>query len=203
MTENKQQRPFLIASFSALFAAAEIFRARGTSAWNSRALYGAFRTHNSRGSREMPRPRTRFLSRIVLNLRGGPVDITVDNEAPLDGEKPQQNQHFKYQRAARYSYRPVNKTLIPPPAAQLVATGRAAPTVTPVWNMHRSGAACSLNVTSIGICLSSQQSVVTAMAHFSPRNVLPPLTHPECGTIVKRTFGMLAAHEPRVFPGIS
>jgi CDP-diacylglycerol---glycerol-3-phosphate 3-phosphatidyltransferase len=33
---------------------------------------------------------------------------------------------------------------------------RPAPIVTLLWNMHRSGAACSLSVTIIGICLSRQ-----------------------------------------------
>ena len=228
MTENKQRRPILIASFSALFAAARIFRASEMEGGNFRSLLPRTASRKASGYRsdyrvaqttspgsritnhqslitthETPRPCMGYLHRVFLNLHSAPVDITVDKGTPYISEKAQQNQHFKYHRSVRYSYRAVNKSLADRRASTPASLRRAASIVTRLCNMHRSGAACSLNVTSIGICLSRQHCVVAATSHFSPRNVLPPLTHPKCGTIVKRTFGMLAAHEPRVFPGIS
>ncbi len=185
--------------YDTFFAHAQLLSAQKMSDWNSRAHYAAFRTQDSRGSCQTHPLRVPVLHRVILKSNSAPEDITVDKGTPPTSEKAQQNQHFKYHRTVRYSYRDVNRPLIPPSASQFVAPGRAAPNVTPLWNMHRSGAACSLNVTSIGICLSSQQYVVTAISHFSLRNVLPPLTHPECGTIVKRTFGMLAGPRAKGF----
>jgi hypothetical protein len=156
MTENKQQRPILIASFSALFAAAEIFRAQEMSAWNSHAQFSGFRAQKSPESCGKPRPRTQFLPRVILKLHRAPVDITVDKGTPRTSEKAQQNQHFKYHRPVRYSYRSVNKPLTRLPAPEPTRPLRATPIVTLRWNMHRSRAACSLNVTNIGICLSRQ-----------------------------------------------
>ena len=158
---------------------------------------------NSRGSCKTPRPRSQLLHRVIHTVHNAPVDITVDKGTPPISEKAQQNQHFKYHSLARSSYYPVNKSLTALWKSKPTPPQPAAPIVTPIWNMHRSRAACSLNVTSIGICLSRQHRVFTAISHFSLRTVLPPLTHPECGTIVKPTFGILAAHEPRLFPGNS
>jgi hypothetical protein len=203
MTENKNRRPMLIASFSAFFAVAETSSARESSRQNSRGQFSAFPTQRSRGSRAATSLSPQLLHRAIHTAHRGPVDITVDKRTHPTSEKAQQNQHFKYHRPVQYSYRAVNKQLTrlwkpePPPPQP------AAPIVTPIWNMHRSGAACSLNVTSIGICLSRQHCVFSAMRHFSSRNLRLSLTRPNCGTIVKRTFGMLTAHEPRVFPGTS
>ncbi len=187
MTENNNRRPILIASFSAVFAAADDSCAQ----------------ENSAGSRENPRSRPQLFHRVIHTIHNAPVDITVDKGTPPLSEKAQQNQHFTYHRAVRYSYGAVNNPLTSPHAPRIIFPPRAIRMITPVWNMHRSGAACSLNVTSIGICLSRQQYVVTAISHSSLRILPPPLTHSECGTIVKPTFGMLAAHELRVFPGTS
>jgi len=156
MTENKQQRPILIASFSALFAAAEIFRAREMNGWSSRAQFSAFRAPEPPGSRETPRISRHSCRCAILKLHNAPVDITVDKRSSTSSEKPQQNQHFKYHRAVRYSYHDANKVLIPLQSISPVPSRRTPLIVTLVWNMHRSGAACSLNVTSIGICLSRQ-----------------------------------------------
>jgi hypothetical protein len=180
MIENKQQRPTLIATKNSLLFA-----------------------HKSAKSRATPRLSPQLLHRVIHTIHNAPVDITVDNEAPFNGEKPQQNQHFKYHRPVRYSYRDVNKPLATLWKPEPAPPRRAPPIVTLLWNMHRFGAACSLNVTSVGICPSKQQYVFSAMWHCSSRNVRLSLTRPNRGTIVKRTFGMLAAHEPRVFPGTS
>jgi hypothetical protein len=193
----------LIASFSAFFAAPEISSAREKSSWNSRGQFSAFRIHKSRGSRGASSLSPQLLHRAIHTLHSAPVDITVDKGTPPTSEKAQQNQHFKYHRPVRYSYHAVNKLLTGLRASKPNPPRRAAPIVTPIWNMHRSRAACSLNVTSIGICLSRQQYAFSATRHFSSRGVRLSLTHSECGTIVKRTFGMLTAHEPRVFPGTS
>jgi hypothetical protein len=186
MTENKQQRRILIASFSAVSAAAEISSALEKSSWNSRAQFSAFRTQKSRGSRGATSLSPQLLHRIIHTLHNAPVDITVDKRTPPTSEKAQQNQHFKYHRTVLYSYAVANKSLTALWKPEPAPPQRAAPIVTPIWNMHRSRAACSLNVTSIGICLSRQQYVFAAISHFSSQNMLPPLTHPECGTIVKR-----------------
>jgi hypothetical protein len=211
MTENKQRRPILIASFSALFAAARIFRASEMEGGNFRSLLPRTASRKASGYRsdcrvaqttspgsritnhqslitthETPRPCMGYLHRVFLNLHCAPVDITVDKGSSTSSEKAQQNQHFKYHRSVRYSYRAVNRPLTTLRKPEPAPRRRATPIVTPIWNMHRSGAACSLNVTSIGICLSRQQYVFAAISHFSSQNMLPPLTHPECGTIVKR-----------------
>ena len=156
MTENKQQPPTLIASFSTLFAAAKIFRAREMSALNSRAYHTAFRPQESRGFCKTAPPRAQVSHRVILSRLSAPVDITVDKGRGTGSEKPQQNQHFKYRRVVRHSYHDANKALIPSQSISPVPSRRTPPDVTLVWNMHRSGAACSLNVTSIGICLSRQ-----------------------------------------------
>ena len=121
-----------------------------------RAHLSAFRAHYSAKSCATPRLSPPLLHRVIRTIHNAPVDITVDNEAPLNGEKPQQNQHFKYHRPIRYMYIAVNKPLMSPLARLPANPQQAAPIVTLVWNMHRSGAACSLNDTSIGICLSRQ-----------------------------------------------
>ena len=156
MTENKQQRPILIASFSEVLVAAEIFRAREMNGWSSRAQFSAFRAPEPPGSRETPRISRHSCRCAILKLHNAPVDITVDKRSSTSSEKPQQNQHFKYHRAVRYLYHDANKVLIPLQSISPVPSRRAPLIVTLVWNMHRSGAACSLNVTSIGICLSRQ-----------------------------------------------
>ena len=156
MTENKQQRPTLIASFSTLFDAAKIFRAREMSALGSRANHTAFRPQKSRGFCKTAPPRAQVSHRGILSRPGAPVDITVDKGRSTSSEKPQQNQHFKYRRVVRHSYRDANKALIPSQSISPAPARRTPADVTLVWNMHRSGAACSLNVTSIGICLSRQ-----------------------------------------------
>ena len=156
MTENKQQRPTLIASFSTLFDAAKIFRAREMSALGSRANHTAFRPQKSRGFCKTAPPRAQVSHRGILSRPRAPVDITVDKGRSTSSEKPQQNQHFKYHRVVRYLYHDANKALIPPQSISPAPSRRTPLIVTLVWNMHRSGAACSLNVTSIGICLSRQ-----------------------------------------------
>jgi hypothetical protein len=203
MTENKQQRPTLIATRIGLFSCAEVFRAPEMNRSKKARFRRASRAQNLREPHQKSRLKPQLMHRVIHTIHKAPVDITVDKETSTSSEKPQQNQHFKYHRLVRYSYRAVNTPLTAKVRAILAPRPRPAPIVTPIWNMHRSGAACSLNVTSIGICLSRQQHVFTAIAHFSSRNAPPPLTRPECGTIVKPTFGMLAAHEPRVFPGTS
>ena len=169
----------------------------------SRAHFSAIRAHKSTKSRASPRLSPQLLHRVIHTVHNAPVDITVDKGTPPISEKAQQNQHFKYHSLARSSYYPVNKSLTALWKSKPTPPQPAAPIVTPVWNMHRSRAACSLNVTSMGICLSSQHYVITAISHFSPQTLPPPLTRPVCGTIVKPTFGILAAHEPRLFPGNS
>jgi hypothetical protein len=203
MTENNHQRPMLIATKFDTFFCIRSFLAREKSRWNSRGQFSAFRTQRPCGSRGATSLSPQLLHRVIHTLHSAPVDITVDKGTPPTSKKAQQNQHFKYHRPVRYSYRAVNKQLTTPWTPEQAPPRRAAPIVTPIWNMHRSRAACSLNVTSIGICLSRQQYVFSATRHFSSRNVRLSLTRPNCGTIVKRTFGMLTAHEPRVFPGIS
>jgi hypothetical protein len=169
MTENKQRRSILIASFSALFAAAEVFRVREMSAWNSRAHFSVFRAQKSPEFCEKPRPRTQFLPRVILKSHSAPVDITVDKATPRSSEKAQQNQHFKYRWPVWYSYRAVNKPLAKLPTPEPTPPLRATPFVTLRWNMHRSRVACSLNVTNIGICLSSQHvRIYRNHANFTP-----------------------------------
>jgi hypothetical protein len=193
----------LIATKFDIFFCIRSFLGRENSRRNSRGQFSASRTQRSRGSRATTGLSPQFLHRVIHTVHNAPVDITVDKGTPPTGEKAQQNQHFKYHRPMHQSYRHVNKQLITLSILEPAPLRRAAPIVTPIWNMHRSRAACSLNVTSIGICLSRQQYGFSATRHFSSRNVRRSLTHPECGTIVKRTFGMLTAHEPRVFPGTS
>ena len=52
------------------------------------------------------------MHRVIHTVHQAPVDITVDKGTPPISEKPQQNQHFKYHRVVRYSYRAVNTPLI-------------------------------------------------------------------------------------------
>ena len=125
-------------------------------ALNSRANHTAFRPQKSRGFCKSAPPRAQVSHRVILSRLSAPVDITVDKGRGTGSEKPQQNQHFKYRRVVRHSYRDANKALIPSQWISPVPSRRTPPDVTLVWNMHRSGAACSLNVTSIGICLSRQ-----------------------------------------------
>ena len=143
------------------------------------------------------------LHRVIHTIHNAPVDITVDKGAPLNGEKAQQNQHFKYHSVVLGLYCDGNTALIAAAKPNWDSASRSAAIITGLWNMHRSGAACSLNVTSIGICLYRQHYVVTAIAHFSRRSMLLPLTRPECGTIVRRPLKCSLAREPRVFPGTS
>jgi hypothetical protein len=185
--ENNQRRPVLIAGTFALFSATS-HRNRTLNRW--------------RDAQTQWSPK-RALQRRILIIHNAPVDITVDKETPPGGEKAQQNQRFKYHRGALNSYRTVNKQLIAPATLQHFALASANCSVSLMLNMHRSGAGCSLSVTSIGICLSSQQRAFHAPAPFWQRWSPAPLTRPDCGTIVTQTFGMLAAHEPGVFPGNS
>jgi len=141
------------------------------------------------------------LHRAIHTIHNAPVDITVDKGGLLNGEKAQQNQHFKYHNMVPSLYRFANTALIVMVGTNWGRTSGSPANVTLLWNMHRSGAACSLNVTSIGICLYEQHYVVTAIAHFSRRSMLLPLTRPECGTIVKRTFGMLVGPRAEGFSG--
>jgi hypothetical protein len=60
----------------------------------------------------MPRPRAQVLHRVIHTIHDAPVDITVDKEALLNGEKAQQNQHFKYHSAVPGLYCDVNTALI-------------------------------------------------------------------------------------------
>jgi hypothetical protein len=194
MTENKQRRPILIASFSALFAAARIFRASEMEGGNSRWISPQTASRKASGHRpdcrvartaspgaritnrqslitnhETPRPCVGFSHRVFLSSHRAPVDITVDKGGSTSSEKAQQNQHFKYHRSVRYSYRAVNRPLTTLRKPKPAPRRRATPIVTPIWNMHRSGAACSLNVTSIGICLSRQHvRIYRNRANFTP-----------------------------------
>jgi hypothetical protein len=148
--------------------------------------------------------KSQLIHRVVHTIHRPPVDITVDKGTPRNSEKAQQNQHFKYHRRAASPYSAVNKPFIAALRPKSPASASTNPIVTPSWNMHRSGAACSLNVTGIGICLSSQHHTVAAFAQFSSHTEPVPLTHPEGGTIVKpRPLECSLAREPRVFPGIS
>ncbi len=227
MIENKQQRPILIASFSAFSAPAEIFSAREIDGRNSRGRVPQTKINRGHGDKQMqiahlkvaaakatakatePARRRRYgsirgdLHRVIHTIHNAPVDITVDKGALLNGEKAQQNQRFKYHRTVPGLYCDVNTALIATVRPNCPVSSRSAASITLIWNMHRSGAACSLNVTSIGICLSRQQYVVTAITQFSRRSMLPPLTRPECGTIVRRPLKCSLAREPRVFPGTS
>ena len=145
------------------------------------------KTHESREARRRRCGSIRAdLHRVIHTIHNAPVDITVDKGAPLNGEKAQQNQHFKYRRVVPGLYRDANTALIATVGPNWPAISASAVIVTALWNMHRSGAACSLNVTGVGICLSRQQYVVTATAHFSSPISPPPLTPPNCRTIVKR-----------------
>ena len=185
--ENNQRRPILIATICPLFSAIT---------GRKMVINGSRNALAQRSPKRLPQPR-------ILKIHNAPVDITVDKETPPSSEKAQQNQHFKYHRPARNSYRSVNKPLITPATPQRSALSTAIRSISLMLNMHRSGAACSLSVTSIGICLSSQQPAFLRPAPFSRPCLPAPLTRPNCGTIVTQTFGMLAAHEPRVFPGNS
>ena len=91
--------------------------------------------------------------RAIHTIHNVPVDITVDKEAPLIGEKAQQNQHFKSHRLVPDLYRDANTALMARRKPSYSAISCPAVIVTRLWNMHRSGAGCSLNVTRIGICL--------------------------------------------------
>lgn len=140
------------------------------------------------------------LHRVIHTIHNAPVDITVDKEGPLNGEKAQQNQHFESHRLVPGLYRAAKKPLTAMVSANWRRISRYAVIVTLLWNMHRSGAGCSLNVTSIGICLCRQHvRIYRKGANFGAK-VLPPLTRPECGTIVKRPLECSLAREPRVFP---
>jgi hypothetical protein len=61
----------------------------------SRAHFGAFCAQNSLLSHEIPPLQSQVLHRVMHTIHKPPVDITVDKEASLNGEKAQQNQHFK------------------------------------------------------------------------------------------------------------
>jgi hypothetical protein len=141
--------------------------------------------------------------RLSLKLRQAPVDITVDKGTGCVGEKAQQNQHFKYHRAASNSYCAVNKLLAAKRKPSPPSAGRSDGIVTAVWNMHRSGAACSLNVTSIGICLSRQHVRIYRKQPFFAAECAAAVDSPGMRDYSETTFGMLAAHEPGVFPGTS
>jgi hypothetical protein len=69
----------------------------------SRAHFSAFCALKSAKSRATPSFSPQFWHRVIHTIHNAPVDITVDNEAPLNDEKPQQNQHFKYHSVARRS----------------------------------------------------------------------------------------------------
>jgi hypothetical protein len=187
MTENKQQRPILIASFSAPFAAAHDFRARDMDGRNSCNRVPQT-TSRETPKHETPRLPAQFLHRIIHAIHNSPVDITVDKEPPPNSEKAQQNRHFEYHQPVLRLHCDENKVLIAKVGPNSPASSPSAPIVTLVWNMHRFAAACSLNVTSVGICLSSQHYAFNAISHFSQPNPPPPLTPPKCGTIVKRSL---------------
>src|SRR5580692_8110670 len=110
MTENKQQRPMLIASFSALFAAAHDLRAREIDGWNSRSRVS--QTTSIEASRHKTlRPGAQVLHRVIHTIHKAPVDITVDKEAHLNDEKAQQNQHFKSHSPVPSLYHAANTPL--------------------------------------------------------------------------------------------
>src|SRR5271156_3138404 len=169
MTENKQQRPTLIASFSAVFATTQVFRAPEMDRSKNASFRRASRAQNLRDSHQESRLRPQVMHRVILNVHNAPVDFTVDKGTPPISEKAQQNQHFKYHRAVRYSYRAESAPFAAKVGAPPPAPPRPAPIVTLLWNMYRSGAACSLNVTSIGICLSRQHMrIYRKRAFFAP-----------------------------------
>jgi hypothetical protein len=202
MTENKQQRPILIDGFSALFAAAHDFHAREMDGWNLRSRVP--QTISSETSRhKTPRPGAQVLHRVIHAIHKAPVDITVDKGTPPDSEKPQQNQHFKYHRPVPSSHCAANTALIAKVEPNSPVPSPASPIITLVWNMHRSGAACSLNVTSIGICLSRQHVRIYRNRAFFAAECAAAVDSPGMRDYSETTFGMLAAHEPGVFPGTS
>jgi hypothetical protein len=162
----------------------------------SRAYLGASQAQSRARNAHASRP-------LLLKLRQAPVDITVDKGTGFIPEKAQQNQHFKYHRALSNSYRAVNKPLTVNLKSGPPKAGRSAAIVTAVWNMHRSGAACSLNVTSIGICLSRQQLRIDRNRAFFVAECAAAVDSPGMRDYSETTFGMLAAHEPGVFPGNS
>jgi hypothetical protein len=187
MTENKRRRPILIGGFLAPFASEEIFRT----------------PENSSKSCETPPPRAQVFHRVFLKLHNPPVDITVDKGTPPKSEKAQQNQHFKYHRPVPSLHRNANKELMQNLRPNSPASPPSSTIVKPVWNMHRSGAACSLNVTSIGICLSRQHVRIYRNRAFFAAECAPAVDSPGMRDYSEMTFGMLAAHEPGVFPGTS
>ena len=171
MTENKQQRPTLICTKIGLSPATQVFCAPEMTRSKNASFRRASRAQNLRDSHQESRLRPQVMHRVILNVHNAPVDITVDKGTPPISEKAQQNQHFKYHRAVRYSYRAVNTPLTAKVGAIPPAPPRPAPIVTLLWNMHRSGAACSLNVTSIGICLSRQHMrIYRKRAFFVPES---------------------------------
>ena len=150
-----------------------------------------------------PAQKPQVMHWVIHAIHKAPVDITVDKGSSSISEKAQQNQHFKYHRLVPSLYHDANTVLIATVMPNYPAPPPSAPNITLIWNMHRSGAACSLNVTSVGICLSRKQCVVTAFAPISPYIPPPPLTRPKCRSIVNRTFGMLVGPRAGVFPGTS
>src|SRR5271154_5475779 len=109
---NKQRRPILIASFSALFAAARIFRASEMEGGNSRGISPQTASRKASGHRpdcrvartaspgaritnrqslitnhETPRPCVGFSHRVFLSSHRAPVDITVDKGSSTSSEK--------------------------------------------------------------------------------------------------------------------
>ena len=176
----------------------------GVSTNPSRPHFGAPNERSCPAIRKTLTRKSQLIHPVVHTTKRPPVDITVDKGAPPNSEKVQQNQHFKYHRRAQRPYSAANRPFtaaLRPKSASPVRTNSI---VTRSWNMHRSGAACSLNVTGIGICLSSQHYVVAAFAQFSSHTKPVPLTRPSRGTIVKpRPLECSLAREPRVFPGIS
>jgi hypothetical protein len=167
------------------------------------AVAGGAATSSETSRHKTPRPRAQVLHRVIHTFHNAPVDITVDKGTPPDSEKAQQNQHFKYHRPVPSLHCAANKALITKVVANSPASSPSTLIVTLVWNMHRSGAACSLNVTSIGICLSRQHVHIYRNRAFFVAECAAAVDSPGMGDYSETTFGMLAAHEPGVFPGTS
>jgi hypothetical protein len=99
MTENKQQRPILIASFSAVSAAAAAFGARKMDGWNLKSRLPQPASSDTSRHQTL-RPSAQLFHRVIHTIHNAPVDITVDKGTPPNSEKAQQNQHFKYDASA-------------------------------------------------------------------------------------------------------
>jgi hypothetical protein len=169
MTENKQKRPTLMCTKIGLFSATGVLRAPEMNRSKKASFRRASRAQNLNESRQKSRLKPQVMHRVIHTVHRAPVDITVDKGTSTISEKPQQNQHFKYHSRNSNLHHDVNKAFTSKPLSTRTAPCHSARNITLIWNMHRSGAACSLNVTSIGICLSRQHMrIYRKPAFFAP-----------------------------------